>query len=75
MPKAPGFAAILTKSSWPPTGDQANSFAIQADLDLVRIFHAAHQIEGIAPQPDLDDVLAVNREVVVNQNSAAGAER
>ena len=73
------FARVLrpscTKSSWPPAVTRRTRFAVQADLDLVRIFHAAHQIERIAPQADLNDVFAVERKVVLHQNSAAGAER
>ena len=52
-PNAPGIRGHLDEIVAAADGDQANSDAVQADLDLVRIFHAAHQVEGIAPQPEL----------------------
>ena len=54
---------------------QPHLISIHADLDLMGIFHAAHQIESIAPQPKLDHVFGIQRKVVAHQNAAAGAER
>ena len=47
-------------------GDQPLLFSIHTDLDLVLIFHAAHQVERVAPQPKLDHVFGVQREKVLH---------
>ncbi len=56
-------------------GYQPHLVSIHADLDLVLIFHTAHQIESIAPQAELDHVFGVQRKVVVHENAATGSER
>ena len=61
-PERAGIFGHLDEIFVAADGNQADPFAIQADLDLVRIFHAAHQVEGISPQPDLNNVFAVDRE-------------
>ena len=59
-----------------PSGrDQGETRTIKGDLDVVRIFHATHQIERIAPEPQLDDVLAVDREGMLDEQTAARAWR
>jgi hypothetical protein len=71
----PGFSAIAGKSTGPPTGDQLQAVSIECDFDLMGILHASDQIEGVSPQANLDLILAVEREGVRHQDSAARAER
>ena len=49
--------------------------AVEADLEVVRRLRAAHDVDGVAPEPRLDDVLAVDGEVVAHEHAAARAER
>ena len=59
----------------PPDGNDLKPLAIHGDLDLMGIFHAPQEIEGIAPEPDLDQIFAIERERVRNQDSTASAQR
>ena len=56
-------------------GDERQPLAVQRDFDVVRIFHAPHEIERVPPEPQLDGVLAVERKGVMYENSAAGPWR
>ena len=49
--------------------------AIQADIELLRPSHALEVILILPLQADLNQVLAVDRKVVVNRDAAARAER
>ena len=55
--------------------DRTHPLLVHGNLDLVRIFHSAHQIESVAPQTNLDHVLAIHREVMPDQNSAPRSRR
>ena len=48
---------------------------IKSNFNLVRVFHSSHQIERISPEPDLDDVLAVQGKRVPDENPSPCAER
>ncbi len=71
----PGNICAGTSSSGPPKRVERQALAVQADLEIVRRFRAAHDVDGVAPQTRLDDVLAVDGEVVAHEHAAARAER
>ena len=54
---------------------QFQADTVHGDFDIVRILHSAHEIERVPPQPDLERVFAIEREIVLNENSASGARR
>ena len=52
-----------------------SSLPSSAHVELLRPAHAHQVVLILPPQPDLDQVLAVDREVVVNGDAAARSER
>ena len=58
-----------------PDGEQRQSRAVQADVNLVRLPEAHDVAERFAPQADLEDVLAVDRKVVTDHDAATRPER
>ena len=54
---------------------EVDALAVERDLEIVRDFEAADDVDGLAVQPRLDDVLAIDREGVADQDAAARADR
>ena len=55
--------------------EAADPLAVHADVELVRPAEAAHVAVLLLPQAEPDDVLAVDREVVLDGDAAARPER
>ena len=59
----------------PADRGRQHAFAVHAHLDLVRRTETDDVVVELSPQADLDDVLAVDRKVMTNRNTAARTER
>ena len=55
--------------------ETADALAVHADVELVRPAEAAHVAVLLLPQAEADDVLAVDREVVLDGDAPARSER
>ena len=56
-------------------GEAADTLAVHAHVELVSAAEAAHVAVLLLPQAEPDDVLAVDREVVLDRDAAARPER
>jgi hypothetical protein len=56
-------------------GHEQEPLAVHRDFDVVRIFHAPHQIERVPPEPQPDGVLAVQGKGVLDHHPPASARR
>ena len=55
----------------PTERELPDATSVEAELDLVRRVDATDVADIVRPQPDLDGVLAVDREVMANRRTAA----
>ena len=74
-PASFGFANIAARSASPPIARDMDALAVHGDFDLVRVIQAAQVAEVRVLEPDLEHVLAVEREHVANERPADGPER
>ena len=58
-----------------PDGEQPDSLAVQADLELVRLAQASNRVYDRSQQAHADDVLAVEGKPVTHGDAAPRAER
>ncbi len=56
-------------------GREEHALAVDRDLDVVRPLEARHVADDVAHEEHVEGVLAVEREVVMDQDAAARAER
>ena len=62
-------------SSGPPKRVSETRRAVDAHLQVVRSLGAAHHVDRVAPELRPDHVLAVDREIVADEEPAARTER
>ena len=74
-PVVVGLSLDAAISLSPPNGGQVHALAVHGDLELVRVFEPAHRAEVGAEQPDLELVLAVERQRQVERLPADRADR
>src|SRR5262249_14546089 len=70
-PKRAGICGYRSEVFFAAGVHQLQARTVHRDFDIMRIFHAAHQVKRVPPEPDLDGVLAIERKGVLNQNAAA----
>ena len=63
------------RSSSPPTVVEEDALAVDRDLDLMRVLEPANRFEVGAKELERKAVLGVEREVMVDDQPADGAER
>ena len=73
--KLPRVLRHLRKIFPPAKRCRLNTNSVHGNFHFMRIFHAAHQIERIAPHANANAVFAIHRKVMLHQEATLGAQR
>src|SRR5262245_60425637 len=65
------FHEVLAASD----GGRADSYSVECNLDFMRVFYSAHQIERVAPKSCADHIFSIHRKIVGYRNSSACPKR